>query len=113
MGRTGIAELVDRCCRLARRFAERLDALDGVEVVNDVVLNQVLVRVGDDELTGLVERRVQDDGTCWLGATMWRGERLLRISVSNWSTTEDDVDRSVEAIASARAAVLAETTGRR
>ena len=113
LGRTGIAQLVDRCCRLARRFAERLDALDGVEVVNDVVLNQVLVRVGDDELTGLVERRVQDDGTCWLGATMWRGERLLRISVSNWSTTEDDVDRSVEAIASARAAVLAEATGRR
>jgi glutamate/tyrosine decarboxylase-like PLP-dependent enzyme len=107
LGREGIAELVDRCCRLAGRFAERLDALDGVEVVNDVVLNQVLVRIGDRELTDRVEQRVQDDGTCWLGATTWRGERLLRISVSNWSTTEADVDRSVDAIATARAAVLA------
>ena len=70
----------------------------GLLVVNDVVLNQVLVRVGDGEFTDLVERRVQEDGTCWLGATTWRGERLLRISVSNWSTTEGDVDRSVAAI---------------
>ena len=113
LGRTGVAELVDRCCRLARRFAERLDALEGVEVVNDVVLNQVLVRVGDGELADRVERRVQEDGTCWLGATTWRGERLLRISVSNWATTEADVDLSVDAIAMARAAVLAETTARR
>jgi glutamate/tyrosine decarboxylase-like PLP-dependent enzyme len=113
LGRTGIADLVDRCTRLARRFAERLDALEGVEVVNDVVLNQVLVRVGDGEFTDLVERRVQEDGTCWLGATTWRGERLLRISVSNWSTTEADVDLSVDAIAKARAAVLAARTGRR
>ena len=110
LGRTGVAELVDRCCRLARRFAERLDALEGVEVVNDVVLNQVLVRVGDDTLTAEVERRLQEDGTCWLGATTWRGERLLRISVSNWSTTEADVDLSVEAIARTRAAALAGTT---
>jgi glutamate/tyrosine decarboxylase-like PLP-dependent enzyme len=113
LGRTGIADLVDRCTRLARRFAERLDALEGVEVVNDVVLNQVLVRVGDGEFTDLVERRVQEDGTCWLGATTWRGERFLRISVSNWSTTEADVDLSVDAIAKARAAVLAARTGRR
>ena len=112
LGRSGLAELIDRCCRLARRFAERLDALEGVEVVNDVVLNQVLVRVGDDELTAGVERRVQEDGTCWIGATTWRGERLLRISVSNWTTTEADVDLSVDAIANARAAVLAATTGR-
>ena len=69
------------------------------------MLNQVLVRVGDEELTGLLERRVQEDGTCWLGATTWRGERLLRISVSNWSTGEADVDASVEAIRQARAAV--------
>jgi glutamate/tyrosine decarboxylase-like PLP-dependent enzyme len=112
LGRTGIAELVDRCCRLARRFAERLDALEGVEVVNDVVLNQVLARVGDADFTDRVVRRVQDDGTCWLGATTWRGERLLRISVSNWSTTEADVDLSVDAIAKLREAVLAETSGR-
>ena len=111
-GRSGIAELVDRSCHLARRFAERLDAIEGVEVVNDVVLNQVLVRVGDGEFTDRLERRVQEDGTCWLGATNWRGERLLRISVSNWSTTEEDVDLSVDAIARMRAAVLAERTGR-
>ena len=72
--------------------------------MNDVVLNQVLVRVGDKGLTNRVEQSVQRDGTCWLGATTWRGERLLRISVSNWSTTAADVDASVEAIRSARRA---------
>ncbi len=105
LGRSGVADLVDRCCALARRFGERLDVLAGVEVVNEVVLNQVLVRVGDGELTERVARRLQGEGTLWLGATTWRGERLLRISVSNWSTTEDDVDRCVDAIAEARAAV--------
>jgi glutamate/tyrosine decarboxylase-like PLP-dependent enzyme len=107
LGRSGVADLVDRCCRMAERFAERLEALDGIEVANDVVLNQVLVRVGDEALTERIERAVQDDGTCWLGATTWRGERLLRISVSNWSTGEDDVDASVQAIRRARAAVMA------
>ena len=105
LGRSGVADLVERCCSLARRFAERLRAADGFDVLNDVVLNQVLVRVGDGTLTDAVERRVQQDGTCWVGATTWRGERLLRISVSNWATTEADVDRSVEAIVDARAAV--------
>ncbi|MFN8670265.1 MAG: pyridoxal-dependent decarboxylase [Gemmatimonadaceae bacterium] len=98
LGRTGIAELVDRCCAVTRRFAERLGALDGVTIVNDVVLNQLLVRVGDEATTDAVQRRIVDDGTLWLGATTWRGERLLRISVSNWATTEDDVARSVAAI---------------
>jgi glutamate/tyrosine decarboxylase-like PLP-dependent enzyme len=107
LGRSGIAELVDRCCAMARRFAERLDSLEGVEVVNDVVLNQVLVRVGDEELTNRIEQRVQEDGTLWLGATTWRGERLLRIAVSNWATGEADVDRCVEAIGRVRAEVLA------
>jgi len=107
LGRTGVVDLVDRCCGLARRFAAGLARLEGVEVVNEVVLNQVLVRVGDERLTDLVERRVQQDGTCWLGATTWRGERLLRISVSNWSTTEADIDASIAAIAGARRAVLA------
>jgi glutamate/tyrosine decarboxylase-like PLP-dependent enzyme len=97
------ADLVDGCCALARRAAERLDEIEGVEVVNDVVLNQVLVRVGDTAVTERVERRVQEDGTCWLGATTWRGERLLRLSISNWSTTEADVEMSVEAIERARA----------
>lgn len=101
LGRSGVAGLVERCCALARRFADGLGAIDGVEIVNEVVLNQVLVRVGDEETTNRIERRVQDDGTLWLGATTWRGERLLRISVSNWSTTEEDVDRCVEAVARA------------
>ena len=95
LGRSGVADLVDGCCEMASRFAERPDALDGVDVVNDVVLNQVLVRVGDAELTERLERALQEDGTCWIGATTWRDERLLRISVSNWSTTPDDVDRVV------------------
>ena len=103
LGRTGVAELVDRCCELARRFAAGLDDLEGVAVVNEVVLNQVLVHVGDADLTNRLERAIQDDGTCWLGATTWRGERLLRIAVSNWSTTADDVDRVVATIGRLRA----------
>ena len=95
LGRDGVAELVDRCCRLARRFAGKL-ADGGAEIANDVVLNQVLVSVGDD--TDAIIRKVQDDGTCWLGGTTWRGRRYLRISVSGWSTTEADVDRSAAAI---------------
>lgn len=107
LGRSGIADLIERCCALARRFADGLADLDGVEIVNEVLLNQVLVRVGDEETTNRIERRVQENGTLWLGATTWHGERLLRIAVSNWSTTEEDVDRSVRAIAIARAAVIA------
>jgi glutamate/tyrosine decarboxylase-like PLP-dependent enzyme len=111
LGRSGVADLVDRCCELARRVAEGLDRLDGFEIVNEVVLNQVLVRVGDAALADRIERRVQQDGTCWLGATTWRGERLLRISVSNWSTTAADIDLCIEAIAEARASVLRGESG--
>ena len=107
LGRSGIADLVDRSCALARRFADGMRAVDGVTIVNDVVLNQVLIRVGDEDTTNRINRWVQDDGTLWLGSTSWRGERLLRVSVSNWSTAEEDVDRCVEAIARARTAVLA------
>jgi glutamate/tyrosine decarboxylase-like PLP-dependent enzyme len=99
LGRSGIAELVERCCANARRFAERLAGHDGVEVLNEVVLNQVLVRFGgDDAHTRGVVERVQREGTCWLTPTTWRGQAAMRISVSNWSTDESDVDRSVEAI---------------
>jgi glutamate/tyrosine decarboxylase-like PLP-dependent enzyme len=101
LGRTGVADLVDRCCALARRFADRLGAIDGVTVANEVVLNQVLVGFGDDERTDQVVERVQRSGTCWMGATTWHGTRLMRISVSNWTTTTDDVDRSVDAIVAA------------
>jgi glutamate/tyrosine decarboxylase-like PLP-dependent enzyme len=96
LGAGGVTEVVDRGCALARRFAAGL-AEGGAEVVNDVVLNQVLVGFGDADVDRVVEA-VQRDGTCWLGATTWQGRRLARISVSNWSTTEADVDRSVAAI---------------
>ena len=98
LGRSGIAELVERCCSLARRFAEQLATVDGVEVVNDVVLNQVLVSFSDDRRTERVVDQVQRSGECWMGATTWHGQRLMRISVSNWRTTPSDVDRSVAAI---------------
>ena len=102
LGRSGVADLVDRCCGLARRFATQLTAIDGVTVANDVVLNQVLVRFDDDDATtDRVIECVQRSGECWMGSTTWHGRRLMRISVSNWSTTEDDVDRSVRAIAAA------------
>jgi glutamate/tyrosine decarboxylase-like PLP-dependent enzyme len=104
LGRAGLAELVERCCALAGRFAERLGTVEGIRVANEVVLNQVLVGFGHDERTDRVIANVQHDGTCWMGGTTWRGERLMRISVSNWTTTEDDVDRSVEAIRRAMAA---------
>ncbi|MEV7327519.1 pyridoxal-dependent decarboxylase [Micromonospora sp. NPDC093244] len=97
LGRDGLAALVDRCCALARRFAEGLTAA-GFEVVNEVVLNQVLVDFGDDARTDRVVAAVQADGTCWAGGTTWRGRRLMRISVSNATTTEADVDLSVAAI---------------
>jgi glutamate/tyrosine decarboxylase-like PLP-dependent enzyme len=97
LGRAGVADLVDRACRLARRFAAGL-AAGGAEVVNDVMLNQVLVGFGDDARTDRVIEAVQADGTCWLGGTTWRGRRLMRISVSNASTTESDVDRCVATI---------------
>jgi glutamate/tyrosine decarboxylase-like PLP-dependent enzyme len=98
LGSDGVAALVERCCRLARRFADGL-AAEGFEIANDVVLNQVLVGFGDDARTDRVVEGIQRDGTCWMGATTWRGRRLMRISVSNHLTTEQDVDRSVEAIA--------------
>lgn len=98
LGRQGLGELVDRGCALARRFGDRLGEIEGVEIGNDIVLNQVLVSFGSDERTDRVIAAVQRDGTCWMGGTSWRGRRYMRISVSNWSTTEADVDRSVEAI---------------
>ena len=102
LGRSGVADLVDRCCGLARRFATQLTAIDGVTVANDVVLNQVLVRFDDDDATtDRVIECVQRSGECWMGSTTWHGRRLMRISLSNWSTTEADVDRSVRAIAAA------------
>ncbi|MGH2722711.1 MAG: pyridoxal phosphate-dependent decarboxylase family protein, partial [Actinomycetota bacterium] len=98
LGQRGLADLVDRCCALARRFGDQLGRLDEVEIANDIVLNQVLVSFGSDERTDRLIAAVQRDGTCWMGGSTWRGRRYMRISVSNWSTTEADVDRSVAAI---------------
>jgi glutamate/tyrosine decarboxylase-like PLP-dependent enzyme len=102
LGRDGLAELVDRDCALARRVAEAVARLDRAEVLNDVVLNQVLVRFGDDDaVTRDVVAAVQRGGDAWLGLTVWRGRAAARVSVSSWSTTEDDVDRLVTAFADA------------
>jgi glutamate/tyrosine decarboxylase-like PLP-dependent enzyme len=99
LGRSGVKALVERCCALARRMAEQLAAAPGVTILNDVVLNQVLVRFGDDdERTRAVITAVQDEGTAWMGGTTWHGLAAMRISVSNWSTTEADADRTVAAI---------------
>ena len=99
LGRDGVAQLVERCCALARRMAERLDAEPKIAILNEVVLNQALARFGDDdERTRRVIAAVQQDGTCWAGGTTWHGMAAMRISVSSWATTEADIDRSADAI---------------
>jgi glutamate/tyrosine decarboxylase-like PLP-dependent enzyme len=104
LGRDGVADLVDRCCDYAARMAERLAAQDGIEVVNDVVLNQILVRVNDDdEATNATIERVQSDGTCWLSGSAFKGRAVMRVSIVGWPTEEDDVDRSADAIIRAAA----------
>jgi glutamate/tyrosine decarboxylase-like PLP-dependent enzyme len=100
LGRAGLAELIERCCALARRLAHAMDDLDGAEVLNDVVLNQVLVRFGDDDAaTQAAIDGVVRSGEAWLGGTVWRGRAAARISVSNWMTTEADIDRLTAALA--------------
>jgi len=108
LGRSGVADIVDRCCALTRRFAEQLAVVPGVELLNDVVLNQLLVRFGgSDAITKDVIARVQASGECWFGGTVWQGMSAMRVSVVNWQTTESDVDRSLEVIRTAVAAALA------
>ncbi|WP_405236390.1 pyridoxal phosphate-dependent decarboxylase family protein [Lentisalinibacter orientalis] len=97
LGRAGVAELVQRCCGHARRFAEGLAAA-GYEILNDVVLNQVLVSFGDAATTLAVIEGIQADGTCWCGRTVWQGRTAMRISVSGWSTSDADVERSLAAM---------------
>ena len=97
LGRSGLAAMIDRTCAHARRFAEALRAA-GCEILNDVVLNQVLVSFGDAETTLRVIDRIQREGTCWCGSTTWHGRTAMRISVSSWATTVEDVERSIEAI---------------
>ncbi|MFL5272518.1 MAG: pyridoxal phosphate-dependent decarboxylase family protein [Anaeromyxobacteraceae bacterium] len=97
LGRAGLAELVERTCRHAARFAEGLTAA-GHRVLNEVVLNQVLVSFGDDARTREVIAAIQADGTCWCGGTVWQGQTAMRISVSSWATTDEDVERSLAAM---------------
>jgi glutamate/tyrosine decarboxylase-like PLP-dependent enzyme len=92
-----LADLIERTCRYARGFAAGLkDA--GFSILNDVVLNQVLVSFGSAERTRRVVAAIQDDGTCWCGATVWQGYDAMRISVSSWATTDEDVERGLESI---------------
>jgi glutamate/tyrosine decarboxylase-like PLP-dependent enzyme len=97
LGREGLSDLIERNCRYATRFAEGFRAA-GYEVLNEVVLNQVLVSFGDEEATRRVVAGVQADGTCWCGGTVWQGRTAMRVSVSSWATTEEDVERSLEAV---------------
>ncbi len=97
LGRKGLAELIERNCRQASRFADALRSA-GYEVLNEVVLNQVLVSFGTPEETQRTIAAIQEDGTCWCGGTVWKGRPAMRISVSNWSTTDKDVEQSIEAI---------------
>jgi len=97
LGKKGVANLIERCCALAERFASNLQSA-GFKVLNEVVLNQVLVSFGDAETTNLVIKKIQEDGTCWCGGTVWKGKTAMRISVCSWMTTEEDIERCSEAI---------------
>jgi glutamate/tyrosine decarboxylase-like PLP-dependent enzyme len=105
LGRTGLCELVERNCRQARLFATRLQAA-GFAILNDVVLNQVLVSFGTPGQTRQIIAAIQADGTCWCGGTEWQGHTAVRISVSNWSTSDDDVERSAAAMVRVARGVL-------
>ena len=97
LGKDGLARLVDETCRHARRFAKGF-ADAGYEILNDVVLNQVLVSFGEPEKTNQIIADLQEEGTCWMGGTIWQGRTAMRISVSTWATTEEDVEKSLAAI---------------
>jgi glutamate/tyrosine decarboxylase-like PLP-dependent enzyme len=96
LGRTGVAELIEGTCACARRFADGIVELEGVELLNDVVINQVLFRFESDERTDEILERVQESGEVWLGGTTWDGRRAIRVSVSNWQTGEDEIDLALE-----------------
>ncbi|MFF5184458.1 pyridoxal phosphate-dependent decarboxylase family protein [Streptomyces sp. NPDC000345] len=103
LGRSGVADLVERLCRHARAFGAGIAGIDGASVLNDVVFTQVCAEFGDDARTDRVLDRLLDDGTAWISGSTWRGRRVMRISVSNWSTTDDDVTRTLDAIRRAAA----------
>jgi glutamate/tyrosine decarboxylase-like PLP-dependent enzyme len=104
LGRAGVADLVERTCARARALADGLARLPGCEILNDVVLNQVLIRFEDDATTDAVLGAVQESGEAWTSGTIRDGRKAIRLSVSNWQTSEKDVERTVAAFAAARAA---------
>jgi glutamate/tyrosine decarboxylase-like PLP-dependent enzyme len=97
LGRTGLIDLIETSCAHARRFAANLTEA-GFSVLNEVDLNQVLVSFGDSKITDSIIKKIQEEGTCWCGGTIWKGQAAMRISVSSWMTTEEDVAKSSEAI---------------
>ena len=97
MGRQGLSELVERNCRQAHKLGSALHQA-GIEVLNDVVLNQVVVSFGSDRRTNKVIAKIQDEGECWCGGTVWHGRAAMRISISSWATTDNDIERSLSAI---------------
>jgi len=101
-GRSGLAELIDRNCQQARWLADKLEE-SGVEVLNEVVLNQIVVSFGDDQQTRKTIMALQNSGECWCGGTIWQGREAMRISISSWATTKNDIDRALKAIIAARA----------
>jgi glutamate/tyrosine decarboxylase-like PLP-dependent enzyme len=103
LGRSGIAELVERCCEGAARFAAAIAELPSVELLNEVILNQVLFRFDSDERTDDVLRRVQESGAVWMSGTTWEGRKAIRVSVSNWQTGDEEIALAVEAFATAYA----------
>ena len=98
LGRSGLADLVERLCDQAAELALGIEAIPGAQVLNDVVFTQVCASFGSDERTEEVARRLLADGTTWMTASRWRGRAVLRISASNWSTTPDDLARSLAAL---------------
>jgi len=107
LGRSGVADLIERTCHRAREIADGIRDIPGCEILNDVVLNQVLLRFEDDDETDRVIAAIQDGGEAWLGGTVWDDRRAIRISVSNWQTSEDDVERAIAAFRTARSAATA------
>jgi glutamate/tyrosine decarboxylase-like PLP-dependent enzyme len=97
LGRSGLAEMIERNCQFATRFAQGFREA-GYQVLNDVVLNQVLVSFGDAATTQRVIAAIQADGTCWCGGSVWQGTTAMRVSVSSWATTEEDIERSLVAM---------------
>jgi len=99
LGRRGVSDLIERCCVLAALMGQKLSEEPGIEILNDIVINQVLVRFDDDDdHTTAVIDAVKKEGTCWAGGSTWQGKAVMRISVSNWSTTATDIERSADAI---------------